>query len=191
MKKKIILCICIVVIVVLVITLITMSARKDFSQKEENTPIGKDETFYEGGNEATEEMKPINQNMELGDVLQDVKESSVNKLTGISNEEANELINLGEYEGLEKRVAKYEDEENFTEVWLFKISEQNQASKIFRKFNNRINELRFQYEDNPQISAILNDEKNIVMKQQQGIAIIIISNNIEEVEKAVDKEFLK
>lgn len=29
------------------------------------------------------------------------------------------------------------------------------------------------------------------MKQQQGIAIVIISDNAAEVEKAVDKEFLK
>ena len=76
--------------------------------------------------------------MELGNILQDVKEDSNKKITGITDEEANELINLEEYSGLEKKVEKYEDEENFTEVWLFKISEQNQATKIFRKFKYRI-----------------------------------------------------
>ena len=168
-----------------------MSTKKDYEHGEDNTPIGRDESFYIGGNTASGEMEPINKNMELGNVLQDVKEDSVNQLTGLSDEEANQLIDLGEYAGLEKKVAKYEDEDEFTEVWLFKISEQSQATKIFRKFNHRINELRYQYEENPQISEILNNEKNIVMKQQQGIAIIIISDNVEKVEKAVDKEFLK
>ena len=96
---------------------------------------------------------------------------------------------MKEYKGLEKRVAIYESDTEYTEIWLFKISSEPQALDIFRMFNDRIEDLRKIYATKTAISLIVNNEKNISMKQQNGIVIIIVSNDAENVEKAIDEKF--
>lgn len=146
-------------------------------------------TFYNTGNVAEEGMEPINKEMNLGDLLQNVKSGEVAELKPVKNETADELLDLKEYKGLEKRVAIYESDTEYTEIWLFKISSEPQALDIFRMFNDRIEDLRKIYATKITISPIVNNEKNISMKQQNGIVIIIVSNDVENVEKAIDEKF--
>ena len=190
MNKKIIIgIVSAIILIAVVISLIVI--KLDKGNKPNVGPMGRDDTLYNNGNTAAEGMEPINKDMVLGDILQQVKENEVKKLTGITDAEAESLINLKEYSGLEKKVARYEDADEFTEIWLFKISKEEQAVNLFRMFNERIESLRDEYKDNEKISEILNNEKNIVMKQQAGIAIVIISDDIEKVETAVDLEFIR
>ena len=195
MNKKIVLGVCIALVVAIVIAIIAIALKPDnISNNEDIENAGNkenNESLYNGGNEATEGMEPINKDMVLGDILNQIKKSEVEGLKGISDTEANNLIDLKEYVGLEKKVAKYEDDDEFTEVWLFKISKQEQAVEIFRMFNDRIEDLREEYKNDAKISEILNNENNIKMKQQAGIAIVIISDSASRVERALDVEFVK
>lgn len=174
------------IIAILVVIVILINAIVKI--KNENI-IKNDYNFYNTGNVASIGMEPINKEINLGDILQNVKNVAIQNLVPIKNEEADILLNLGEYSGLEKRVAKYESKNEYTEIWLLKISKESQSIDLFRMFNNRIEDLKRKYIQNVEISAILNNEKNISIKQQNGIVIIIISNNVENVEKAVDENF--
>lgn len=195
MNKKIILGIIGILILAILISVIVLILNRN-DEIDEPIENGQTEDIENGqiediGNTAVEGMEPLNKIINLTDVLKNVKDIAINGLKVISDIEANELIHLDEYEGLEKRVAMHESEDEYTEIWLLKISEDEQASKIFRKFDKRIEDLRMQYSDNQKISEMLKNEKNISMKLQGKIAIVIISNDVENVEKAVDEEILK
>lgn len=190
MNKKIILSICITIVIVIIIAVILTALIKN-DNNINNNQTGKETSFYVGGNVASEGLESINKHIILGDILQNVKEENINQLLGIDDSKANELIDLEGYKGLEKKVAKYEDNNEYTEIWLLKISERSQPIKIFRKFNERIESLRYEYKNNSRISKILNNEDNIIMKQQNGIVIIIISNEAKEIEKSIDAIFIK
>lgn len=182
--KKIILVIGSIIVIASIIAVIA-NLQKDSNIKDNEIGI------IQGGNTAAEGMEPINQTIVLNDILQHIKNDEVNKLEAIEDNEANELLNLRNYVGLEKRVAQYIGEDEFTEVWLLKISEEAQAIDLFRMFDERIQNLRNEYKDNANIMEILQDENNIILKQQSGIVIMIISDDAENVEKSIDIEFLK
>lgn len=173
----------IVILVVIVILIFGILKLKNSSSIEDVY------TFYNTGNTATIGMEPINTEINLGDLLQNVKNKAIENLQPVKDEDANMLLNLEEYLGLEKRIAKYETENEYTEIWLLKISQENQAIDIFRMFNNRILDLKKEFGQNERINEILNNEKNISMKQQNGIVVIIVSNNLENVENAIDECF--
>ena len=108
MNKKLIIAITIAIIIALTITIVVVYI------KPEDVPgggkIGRDESLYNNGNIAAEGMEPINKDMVLGDVLQQVKQEE-KKLTGITDSEAEKLVDLREYSGLEKKVARYVDDD--------------------------------------------------------------------------------
>lgn len=183
-KAKIIMAVGIIAIISVIIILITAIIKKPIDNN-----IKENYTFYNTGNVAAEGMEPINKNIDLGDLLQNVKSGEILELAPVTNEMADAYLDLKEYAGLEKRVAKYESKDAYTEIWLFKISNESQSLDIFRMFNDRIEELRKEYASNSSISQILNDEKNISMKQQNGIVIIILSNDVANVEKVIDEKF--
>lgn len=190
MKKKIILSVLIVLIIAVVIIVANTFTKGD------NKDIyfglnGKESSFYTGGNVASEGFDPINKDIVLGDILQEVKDNNIKNLKGVNNTAANGLMDLEWYEGLEKKVAKYESKDEYTEVWLLKISNDSQSVNFFRKFNERIESLRREYKNQKHISNILNNEENIIMKQQDGILVIIISNDAKNIEKSIDNVFLK
>ena len=183
-KKKIIFILGII-LVILAIILFICTNRKDGIIDVE------DYKFQDNGNMAAEGMEPINKTIKLGKLMQDVKDQNIDKLIGIEDSKANELLNLREYVGLEKMVAQYVDNENFTEIWLFKISKEAESIDLFRIFNSRIDALKNQYKNNETINSILANEQNIVIKQQNGIVIIIVSNEAESIEKVIDANFVK
>lgn len=183
-KAKIVMSVGIVAIISVIVVLIVAIVNPcKVNEAKENY------TFYNTGNVAEEGMEPINKEMNLGDLLQNVKSGEVAELKPVKNEIADKLLDLKEYKGLEKRVAIYESDTEYTEIWLFKISSEPQALDIFRMFNDRIEDLRKIYATKTAISLIVNNEKNISMKQQNGIVIIIVSNDAENVEKAIDEKF--
>lgn len=186
MNKKILIGIIAVVIIVAVVIGIKITTVNN----PVDTKIEKEETFYINGNTAKEGMEPLNTKTVLGDILQSVKTNEIKNLEGISDVEANKMFDLEEYAGLEKKVAKYESKNEYTEIWLIKVSKkETQAIEIFRKFEERIQALKETYKQNETISEALNSRENIITKCQNDIAIIVISTKAKEVEKAIDLEF--
>ena len=186
MKKKIILSILIVLIIAVVIAL-AAKFEKDDNNDINNDLVGKEISFYQGGNEAMKGLEPLNNDIVLGDILQEVKDNNVKELKGLTDTEINGLMELEWYNGLEKRVAKYESKDEYTEIWLIKLSNDSQALEFFRKFNES---LRNDYKTESKLSTILNDEENIIMKKQDEVLVIIISNDAKEIEKSIDNVFL-
>lgn len=182
--KKIIICVMGIVVVLVGTFMLAMQLQKD------DFIIGdKDYVFDENGNVPDEGMEPINETLSLGSIMQSVQENVVENLVAVEDEVANELLNLREYVGVEKMVARYVSNEEFTEIWLLKVSEEGQAPILFRIFNERINNLKTEYQGNENITRILNDYNNIRIKQQSGIVVIIVSNDAENIEKTIDANF--
>ena len=182
--KKIIIFVIGIIIVLVGIFMLAMQLQKD------DFIIGeKDYIFDEMGNIPEEGMEPINETLSLGSIMQSVQLNSVKNLVAVEDSKANELLNLREYVGVEKMVARYVSDEEFTEIWLLKVSEEGQAPILFRIFNERINDLKTEYAGNNKIIDILNTENNIRIKQQSGIVVVIISNDAENIEKTIDANF--
>lgn len=180
--KKVIFVIGILMIIISIIAII-------FLNRKDNIIEGPNNDFQGESNSAGASMKPINTAIELKDILQDVKNDSIGKLVPIEDSKANEMLNLRNYVGLEKMVAQYVSDNEFSEIWLLKISEESQVLDLFRIFNERIETLKEEYKNDEVISSIIKNEKNIIIKQQYGIVIMIISNEAENIEQIIDSNF--
>ena len=76
-------------------------------------------------------------------------------------------------------------EEHYQEIAVIKLLSEEQSDKIIEKFILRYEELKQEANKN-NVTSIKN---NIVMKQQAGIGIFIVSENRLELEKEIDGYF--
>ena len=125
-----------VVAIVMAIAISAFVANRNNNLGEVVTP-GKSESMS-GGNTALDEFKPLNQKTNLSEILAHVKKTALEGLKGIADSEANNLLDLREYAGLEKHVAISNEANEYAEIWLFKISKLGDAENIFRLFDERI-----------------------------------------------------
>lgn len=179
--------ICVLGIILIIVATVTIIITKDKGNKQNN----ENDIIQNNGNVAAEDMNPINTTTSLTNILQTVKDNNTKELVAIEDSKANELMDLKEYVGLEKKVAQYISTEELTEIWLFKISKESQSLDLFRMFDDRIETLKRENKDKPQILSILEDSQNIIIKQQNGIVIMIISNDAKNIEKSVDANFIR
>ena len=121
--------------------------------------------------------------------MQNIKNTEIKDLKLVQEDKANELFDLKEYEKLEKIVAQYATEEKFTEVWLFQMEQNTEASMLFRIFDERLQNIKTEYKDNEKISEMLEDKTNVRRFYQNGTAIIIISDNAVNIENAINQNF--
>ena len=128
--------------------------------------------FLIGGNIANAGMEPLNNNTNLNKTMQNMRDYKLQNLKGISDINANKLLDLDAYKGLEKRVAISEDENEYSEIWLVKLSKKDDEVGIFEKFKSR--------------SEILTSEGKIdsadavSMNVQNDIAIVVLANDADE-----------
>ena len=128
--------------------------------------------FLIGGNIANSGMEPLNNNTNLNKTMQNMRDYKLQNLKGISDTNANKLLDLDAYKGLEKRVAISEDENEYSEIWLVKLSKKDDEVGIFEKFKSR--------------SEILTSEGKIdsadavSMNVQNDIAIVVLANDADE-----------
>lgn len=180
--KKIIFVIGIIMLIVAIVAITMIKVNKNVIEKNNNEIIGE-------SNAAEENMEPINTTIALKDILQEVKNDVNDKIVVLEDNKANELVDLKKYVGLEKMVAQSIDDNKFLEVWLVKISKESQSVDLFRIFNKRIENLKEEYKHDEIISNVIRNESNIVIKQQNGIVIMIISNDVNDVENVIDSKF--
>ena len=128
--------------------------------------------FLIGGNIANAGMEPLNNNTNLNKTMQNMRDYKLQNLKGISDINANKLLDLDEYKGLEKRVAVSESENEYSEIWLIKLSKKDDEVGIFEKFKSR--------------SEILTSEGKIdsanavSMSVQNNIAVVVLANDADE-----------
>ena len=144
--------------------------------------------------------KAINQKVNLDDVFAEIDKiyfgdnESINQdaeVGEIQNEEIipidapEDEIDFGKYESLERRAIVNTNNNKIDEVWMIKLSELEQQEDIFRIFGNRIQKLKNGSEENEERAIVLS---NAVIKQEDGIVIMIASDKVIELEKTIARE---
>ena len=121
--------------------------------------------------------------MNLEEVLKSVEEID----SDIENEDIAkgvEEIDFNEYNVLEKKALVYTTDENVNEIWMIKLGNYNQQEDVCRILGQRVQKLKSAFENNEAQLKILNEA---IIKQEEGIVIMIISPDAKEVEEKIAK----
>ena len=127
--------------------------------------------------------KPLNEKVNLEEVLKSVEEVD----SDIENEDIAkgvDEIDFNEYNVLEKKALVYTTDENVNEIWMIKLESYNQQEEVCRILGQRVQKLKSAFENNEAELKILNEA---IIKQEEGIVIMIISPDAKEVEEKIAK----
>lgn len=127
--------------------------------------------------------KPLNEKVNLEEVLKSVAEVD----SDIENEDIAkgvDEIDFNEYNVLEKKALVYTTDENVNEIWMIKLGNYNQQEDVCRILGQRVQKLKSAFENNEAELKILNEA---IIKQEEGIVIMIISPDAKEVEEKIAK----
>lgn len=142
---------------------------------------------------------PINKTVDLSSVFEEIEKIEGMKketVEGVSGEEPienpeepnkkeikdEENIDFGNYNVLEKKAIVKTTDEYVNEVWMIKLGNINQQEHVARLLGNRVQKLRNAFAEDAMQTAIIN---KAIIKQENGIVIMIISPNEKEIEKAI------
>lgn len=126
--------------------------------------------------------KPLNEKVNLEEVLKSLEIDS-----DIENEDIAkgvDEIDFNEYNVLEKKALVYTTDENVNEIWMIKLGNYNQQEDVCRILGQRVRKLKSAFENNGAQLKILNEA---IIKQEEGIVIMIISPDAKEVEEKIAK----
>ena len=126
--------------------------------------------------------KPLNEKVNLEEVLKSLEIDS-----HIENEDIAkgvDEIDFSEYNVLEKKALVYTTDENVNEIWMIKLGSYNQQEDVCRILGQRVQKLKSAFENNEAQLKILNEA---IIKQEEGIVIMIISPDAKEVEEKIAK----
>lgn len=127
--------------------------------------------------------KPLNEKVNLEEVLKSVEETD----SYAENEDIAkgvDEIDFNEYNVLEKKALVYTTDENVNEIWMIKLGSYNQQEDVCRMLGQRVRKLKSAFENNEAQLKILNEA---IIKQEEGIVIMIISPDAKEVEEKIAK----
>ena len=127
--------------------------------------------------------KPLNEKVNLEEVLKSIEKVD----SDVANEDIAkgvEEIDFNEYNALEKKALVYTTDENVNEIWMIKLESYNQQEDVCRILGQRVQKLKSAFENNEAELKILNEA---IIKQEEGIVIMIISPDAKEVEEKIAK----
>ncbi len=127
--------------------------------------------------------KPLNEKVNLEEVLKSIEKVD----SDVANEDIAkgvEEIDFNEYNALEKKALVYTTDENVNEIWMIKLGNYNQQEDVCRILGQRVQKLKSAFENNEAQLKILNEA---IIKQEEGIVIMIISPDAKEVEEKIAK----
>lgn len=127
--------------------------------------------------------KPLNEKVNLEEVLKSVEETD----SYAENEDIAkgvDEIDFNEYNVLEKKALVYTTDENVNEIWMIKLGSYNQQEDVCRMLGQRVRKLKSAFENNEAQLKILNEA---IIKQEEGIVIMIISPDAKEIEEKIAK----
>lgn len=127
--------------------------------------------------------KPLNEKVNLEEVLKNVEETD----SDVENEDIAkgvDEIDFNEYNVLEKKALVYTTDENVNEIWMIKLGSYNQQEDVCRMLGQRVRKLKSAFENNEAQLKILNEA---IIKQEEGIVIMIISPDAKEIEEKIAK----
>ena len=181
MKKR-------VILAVLLVGIVAIACMMIFGRGNENVVIP-------NPNEKVDNT-PINKTVELTSVFEEIEKISGMEKEQIEsgemapeNEDPNkkeikdeENIDFGNYDVLEKKAIVKTTDDYVNEVWMIKLGNINQQEHVARLLGNRVQKLRNAFAEDAMQTAIIN---NAIIKQENGIMIMIISPNEKEIEKTI------
>lgn len=135
--------------------------------------------------------EPFNQTYDVAQELNAVQTvTGLDETSKMSQEKINNSYSFGNYKDLQMEIRSNESEDAFKEVAIVKIGDNEQSMDLFQVMIGRLNTLKEKYKDNEKILSVLNNNDNIVLKQQGGVLIFIVAENAKEIEAEVDKSFM-
>lgn len=107
----------------------------------------------------------------------------------LSEAEIEEKYEFGKYKNLEKIVVSEETDTSISEIVIVKLGDMEQSTDILMKFVDRLNDLKTKYADNQEVLDMLNTQDSFIIKQQAGVAVMILGPNAKAMEAEFDKAF--
>ncbi|MBO5142989.1 MAG: hypothetical protein J6C46_08410, partial [Clostridia bacterium] len=127
--------------------------------------------------------EPMNQEFNVASALNNIAEvSNLPESTKLSEAEINEEFDFKNFSGLQKEIRSVVTDKEIREIVIVKIGENDHSMPLFQLMTARMMKLKEKYEENEEITAILNNNENYVLKQQGGILISILAKNDKEIE---------
>lgn len=139
-------------------------------------------------NSKVEENTENDKTFNVADEMKKVESlTSLDDTSKMTKEEINEKYNLGKYKDLPMEVRSEITENSLKEIVLIKIDENEQSSDLILIMLSRLDALKKEYRENRDITKILNNPENMILKQQNGVLTFIIAENAKAVEAELNK----
>ena len=106
-----------------------------------------------------------------------------------SEAEIEEKYEFGKYKNLEKIVVSEETDTSISEIVIVKLGDMEQSTDILMKFVDRLNDLKAKFAENKEVLDMLNTQDSFIIKQQAGVAVMILGPNAKAMEAEFDKAF--
>ena len=134
--------------------------------------------------------EPINADFQESEVANTMKAlNSETTYKQLSEAEIEEKYEFGKYKSLEKIVVSEETDTSISEIVIVKLGDMEQSTDILMKFVGRLNNLKAKYADNQEVLDMLNTQDSFIIKQQAGVAVMILGPNAKAMEAEFDKAF--
>ena len=175
------------IFVIFIVSLVVLVGCNNVIEQQTNENKQIEENTNSGENDySEEEIKGYSKDIDLTSVKDTIiNVGNMDNAKVLKDTEVNTVYNLGESKGVESLVVIDEQDEHYQEIAVIKLLSEEQSDKIIEKFILRYEELKQEANKN-NVTSIKN---NIVMKQQAGIGIFIVSENRLELEKEIDGYF--
>lgn len=122
--------------------------------------------------------KPLNERVNLEQVFQAISEENQSEEQVKSADE----LEFDQYEALEKKAIINTNDESVDEVWMIKLGSYEQQEDVCRILGTRVQKLKSAFENNVAQMKIVN---SAIIKQEDGIVIMIISPDAKEIEEKI------
>jgi hypothetical protein len=119
-------------------------------------------------------------------VLDRINKKDLKKL---DKENAIKTYKLEEITGIDIGVYTKENNDSFEEVAIIKFSNSNDSQKIQEKVMSRLIEITEKYKNNEKILGIIQNNENIVIKQEGRVQTVIISEDAKELAEKIKIQF--
>ena len=134
--------------------------------------------------------EPVNTSFEESEIANSMKAlNTTAKFVQLSEAEIEEKYQFGKYKGLEKIVVSEETDAGISEIVIVKLGDMEQSADILLKFVDRLNNLKEKYAENQEVLDMLNTQDSFIIKQQAGVAVMILGPNAKAMEAEFDKAF--
>lgn len=161
---------------------------EDLNPNGSGSNINNEMNSGEQQNTPNEYVEPVKEDFDVNKAMTEMRALiKGDSLVTLSEEEINNRYDFGDYKDLEKIIATNENENGVNEIAIVKLDTTENASDILLIMMDRIFALKEKYADNEEVTTLLNTEGKFIVKEQGGIAVMIIADNAQEIEAKFDE----